>query len=276
MASPCEVLCEQTEESLARRMVSLAAHEAWRIERKFSRYRTDSIVHSINTHGDQPLAVDEETARLLDFGVALWQLSDGAFDLTSGVLRRAWKFASGSRVPGPAQVGALLNKIGWARVRWTPPYLTLPADMELDFGGIGKEYAVDRVIDLIGAHCDRPVLVNFGGDLRCCGPPPRAGHWQVGIESLSQAGQAARKVRLTAGALATSGDSHRFLEQNGKRYGHILDARTGWPVPGAAHSITVAAPTCSQAGAYSTLAMLRGEQAEAFLQAERVKFWCLR
>ena len=103
-----------------------------------------------------------------------------------------------------------------------------------------------------------------------------AGAWQVGIESIEKFGEAARRIELKSGALATSGDARRHIEIDGKRYGHIFDARTGWPAPEAPRSITVAAETCSQAGSYSTLAMLQGEGAEAFLTAEGVQYWCLR
>ena len=148
--------------------------------------------------------------------------------------------------------------------------------MEIDFGGIGKEYAVDLVADWVAAQTESPVLVNFGGDLRCTGAPPKNGAWLVGIDSIAQSGEAARRIELKSGALATSGDAKRHIEIEGVRYGHIFDARTGWPAPGAPRSITVAAATCSQAGSYSTLAMLQGDGAEAFLTGEGVQFWCLR
>ena len=148
--------------------------------------------------------------------------------------------------------------------------------MEIDFGGIGKEYAVDRVADWAARESPDPVLVNFGGDLRCTGAPRASGAWQVGIESLARPGQPAKRIELKSGALATSGDARRAIVLDGKRYGHILDARTGWPAPGAPRSITVAAPTCSQAGSFSTLAMLHGVDAEAFLRAENLRYWLLR
>jgi thiamine biosynthesis lipoprotein len=276
MGSPCELLIEGDDEPLARRCAAFARDEAARIDRKFSRYRDDSVVHALNTSGGRPLRVDAETARLLDYGAALWRLSEGRFDLTSGVLRYAWSFDEGPVRAEPAKIPELMRRIGWQRVTWEPPMLTLPAGMEIDLGGIGKEYAVDLVADWIGVRGDTPVLVNFGGDLRCTGRPPRAGAWRVGIESLEQAGDAVRRIELASGAIATSGDAKRHIVIDGVRYGHIFDARTGWPVRGAPRSITVAAATCSQAGSYSTLAMLQGEGAEAFLAAEGVRYWCLR
>ena len=253
-----------------------ALQEADRIDRKYSRYRDDSVVHAINTSGGRTRRVDPETARLLDFGAALWAMSDGRFDLTSGVLRHAWSFDEGPVHADPSRIEALMARVGWQRVTWDAPWLTLPAGMEIDLGGIGKEYAVDLVADWIGVRSETPVLVNFGGDLRCTGRPPQSGAWRVGIESLQQAGEAVKRIELKSGALATSGDAKRHIEIAGVRYGHIFDARTGWPARGAPRSITVAAATCSQAGSYSTLAMLQGEGAEAFLEAEGVRYWCLR
>jgi thiamine biosynthesis lipoprotein len=276
MGSPCELLVETAHEPLARRLASFACDEAQRIDRKFSRYREDSVVHGINTGGGRRRRVDRETARLLDYGAALWRLSEGRFDLTSGVLRHAWSFDEGPVQVEPARIPELMERIGWQRVAWEPPYLTLPAGMEIDFGGIGKEYAVDLAADFAAAQTDAPVLVNFGGDLRCTGRAPRAGAWRVGIESVEQAGEAVRRVELKSGALATSGDARRHVVIDGERFGHIFDARTGWPARGAPRSVTVAAATCSQAGSYSTLAMLQGEGAEAFLDAEGVRYWCLR
>jgi len=276
MANPCEVLIESSDESIARKITETAAQEALRIERKFSRYRDDSVVHAINTANGHAVTVDTETAQLLDYAATLWQLTDGAFDITSGVLRHAWKFSEPRTTPTAEHIAELMQRVGWRRATWRTPKLTLPAGMELDFGGIGKEYAVDRAVALIEQIAKIPVLVNFGGDLRTAGAVPTGGAWQVGIESVAAHGQASNLIKLTTGALATSGDTRRFTEIDGRRFGHIIDARTGWPAPNAPRSVTVAADTCSQAGTFSTLAMLQGEGAEDFLKQEGVRYWCLR
>ena len=276
MGCPCEMLCETDDSDLAQRIAQFTHDEALRIDRKFSRYRTDSVVHDIHSNRGVPLQVDSETQRLIEYGATLWKLSEGRFDLTSGVLRYAWNFDEGPRAAHPERIPELLRRIGWQRVGWNPPTISLPAGMEIDFGGIGKEYAVDLVVSHIATQTDCPLLVNFGGDLRCEGKPPRSGAWLVGIESISQEGTAARRVELKSGALATSGDTRRCIEINGMRYGHIFDARNGWPVRDAPRSITVAAATCTEAGSYSTLAMLQGAGAEAFLEAEAVQYWSLR
>jgi len=278
MGSPCEILVDSDERALAERCTRIAAGEAWRIERKFSRYRSDNIIHRINNARGAPVEVDEETARLLDFARQLFELSEGLFDITSGVLRRAWKFDGGNEVPAPDQVTALLAQVGWQRVSWQSPQLRMPAGMEIDLGGIGKEYAVDRAASMLAADGGAPCLVNFGGDLAVTGPRSDGTPWRVGIESL-QGGMdpgAAAVILLSQGALTTSGDSRRYVMHRGRRLGHILDPRSGWPIENAARSVTVAADTCVQAGMLSTLGMLQGEVCEAFLEAQEVQFWVQR
>ena len=277
MASPCELLLPASARAHAADLGAVAAREARRIEAKFSRYREDSVVAAIHRSrgGAAGIDVDEETASLLDFARECFDLSDGLFDITSGVLRRAWKFDGSDRLPAPAAVERLLPLVGFDKLRWEPPHLFLPADMELDFGGIGKEYAVDRAYQLIAAGRDEPFLVNFGGDLRANRPTAR-GPWQVGVERPESDGRAALILELERGALTTSGDARRFLLKDGVRYGHVLNPRTGWPVANAPRSVTVAASSCTEAGLLSTLALLHGAEAEAFLAEQGVSHWVLR
>lgn len=275
MASPCEVHVGHGDRALAEHVVALVAREAARIEAKYSRYRAGNIVDAINRSDGRTIVVDDETARLLDYAARLHELSGGKFDITSGVLRRAWRFDGSDRVPSARAVAELLAVVGWSKVRWHAPELTLRPGMEIDLGGIGKEYAVDRAAALVLPWTTR-CLVNFGGDLLALGPQPDGTPWRVGIEALSGAGAAAKRIDLGTGALATSGDARRYLLKDGKRFSHILDPITGWPVRDAPRSVTVAAPSCTQAGMLATLALLQGAEAEEFLSAQDVQFWALR
>lgn len=274
MASPCEVQVPGTDDAELLRLTGIAAAEAWRIEQKWSRYREDSVVTRINRAQGAEIEVDQETARLLDYGVHLHARSEGRFDLTSGVLRRLWRFDGGSQIPGRDAVRALLPLVGWDKVTWRAPSLHLPAGMEIDFGGIGKEYAVDCALALVARETLHPVLINFGGDLAVSGPRPDGRPWQVGIDA--GLAVASPLVRLTRGAIATSGDAYRYLVKDGVRYGHILDARSGWPVQDTPRSVTALAATCSEAGAWTTLAMLRGAEAELFLREAGVDHHVVR
>jgi len=275
MASPCEVLIETDDAAVVHSLAKMAAHEAWRIERKYSRYLPDSVVSTLNRAGDTGVTLDEESVALIKYAERCYMLSDGLFDITSGVLRRIWKFDGGRRVPTQTDVDALLPFVGFNRLRWNAPQLVVPTGMEIDLGGIGKEYAVDRALALIVRQFDGAVLVNFGGDLRV-NRAPRDGPWQVGVEQPGRDGATRLLLELAQGALATSGSTRRFVMCGDVRYGHILNPKTGWPVPDAPLSITVAAGTCAEAGIWSTLAMLQGANAEAFLEPEGLRFWCLR
>lgn len=274
MASPCELLLPTIDRAEALTLGHVVADEAWRIEQKFSRYRDDSVVSRIHRHRGTEITVDEETADLLDFARQCYEVSDGLFDITTGLLRRAWTFDGSDRVPERHAVNELLPHVGFDKVSWRRPHLTLPAGMEIDFGGIGKEYAVDRAYEHVAQQRTLPFLINFGGDLRANRPPAR-GPWQIGIERPDTDGQAGRMLELERGALATSGDSRRFLLKNGVRYGHVLNPRTGWPIPDAPRSVTVAASTCTEAGMLATLALLQGPKAEEFLRLQEVAHWIL-
>ena len=274
MASPCELLLEETDEAAARRLLDIAADEAARIERKFSRYRDDNITHRINHSGGEAVEVDDETARLLDYADQLYQLSNGLFDISAGVLRRAWNFKPGAPFPSEGQIAECLQHIGWGRVRWEHPTLTLPAGMEIDLGGIGKEYAVDRTAALLGAETNASFVINFGGDLYIRRPRADGSAWQIAIDDPAATGRnSVATLGISSGALATSGDARRHLVHQGRRYGHILNPQTGWPVENAPRSITVHAPSCMEAGMLATIAMLQGAGADAFLQAQGLPYW---
>lgn len=276
MASPCEVRVETGDAALALWLGQIAEAEAARIEAKYSRYRDDSLLSRINAAGGAPIEVDAETAALLDYAAQCHDLSGGLFDITSGVLRRIWRFDGSDRLPTPEQVEAMLPLIGWDKVAWRRPQITLPAGMEIDFGGLGKEYAVDSALLKIKAESDVPVLVNFGGDLHVSGPRAGSERWRVAIESVEQRGASEALLELAEGALTTSGDARRYLLKDGVRYSHILDPRTGCPVEDPPRSVTVAAATCMEAGILSTLAMLQGRHAEPFLAREGLQAWWIR
>jgi FAD:protein FMN transferase len=274
MASRCEVRLYAPDEASARRWSDAAIGEVRRIEAKYSRYRDDSVTSAINrAAGGAAVEVDEETAALLDFAGQLHARSAGAFDLTSGVLRRAWDFKA-ARLPRPEDVEALLPLVGWQRVERDGARLRLTlAGMELDFGGIGKEYAADRAAARMEELGARHGLVNLGGDVRIIGPHPDGTAWTIGVQDPRGIGGAAiAALPVAAGAMATSGDYERYFERDGRRYSHLLDPRSGWPV---AHwrSVSVVAPLCVLAGACATIAMLKpvGE-AIAFLRGEGLRY----
>jgi FAD:protein FMN transferase len=276
MASDCEVRLAGVSGARARTLATLAMTEVRRIESKYSRYRADSVVSQINAAAGngEPIAIDAETAQLLAFATQLFELSDGLFDATSGVLRQVWDFKTG-RKPTALQLAEVLPRIGWNHLQWSDQSarLTLPG-MELDFGGFGKEYAADRAATLLANEGIQHGLVNLGGDIRVIGPQADGSPWLMGIRHPREARQddaVIASIPISNGALATSGDYERFFVEDGERYCHILNPKTGWP---AQHwqSISVIAPLCVAAGAMSTTAMLKGHDALAFLDGQGVSY----
>jgi thiamine biosynthesis lipoprotein len=274
MAAEHELLLHASDDAHAKRAADAAIADVRRIEAKYSRYRGDSVVTTINrAAGGSEVSIDSETAALLRYADECHKLSAGAFDLTAGVLRRAWDFRrKPPMLPDAAALDSLRPLIDWPAVEWNERTLRLPrAGMELDLGGIGKEYAADRAATLIAEAGIAHALVNLGGDVRAVGTQGDGTPWRVGIRHPRRDDAAIGTVELSGGAVATSGDYERYFEIDGRRYCHLIDARTGWPVE---HwqSMSVLSPLCVVAGSLATIAMLHAEQGEAFLRAQGVSW----
>jgi thiamine biosynthesis lipoprotein len=275
MACRAQVRLDAPDEARARALASIAIDEVRRIEHKYSRYRDDGVIASINREaGGAPVPIDAETAALLGYADALWHDSGGRFDATSGVLRRAWDFRGGI-VPDEAALEALRPLIGWPKVERDGASVRLArAGMELDFGGFGKEYAADRAAEALRAAGVRHGFVDLGGDIRAIGPRPDGSPWTIAIRHPRQAEQFVAAFELASGAICTSGDYERFFERDGVRYCHVLDPRTGWPVH---HwrSVTVVAPVAVAAGGYTTIAMLLEAEAPAYLESSGLAWFAV-
>lgn len=267
MGGPCSLQLFAPEESQLERAARAAKAEVLRIESKYSRYREDSVVSRINASAGDGIGVDvdDETAALLDYAAAAHEQSDGLFDPTSGVLRRAWDFKA-HKLPQQSQLDALLPLVGWLRVQWQRPRIVLPLKgMELDFGGFGKEYAADRTAAVLAAVGVHHGLVELGGDIRVLGPQPDGSTWRIGIRHPRAPEIPVAGVELGGGAIASSGDYERYFELAGRRYSHILDPHTGWPVEGLA-GVSVLAEQCLVAGTATTIAMLKGSKGREWLE----------
>jgi thiamine biosynthesis lipoprotein len=267
MGTQCEIQLFVAEHEQAKRIAEIVSADVQRLEGLYSRYKSGSLLTRINTvaaNGGH-ITVDEETAGLLNYAATCYQQSDGLFDITSGILRQAWRFESG-QLPDEQLIKALLKKVGWHKLRWRAPLLEFPlAGMELDFGGIVKEYAVDRAAAIAWNAGARHGLINLGGDIKLIGPRPDGAAWQVGIHHPRRKQALATTLALHNGAVASSGDYERCIVVNGQRYGHILNPKTGWPVRHLA-SVSVVGEFCVVAGSASTIAMLKEEQGPGWLE----------
>jgi thiamine biosynthesis lipoprotein len=229
-------------------------------EARYSRFLPGSLVSQVNAAAGGPwVALDAEAMSLFGLCGQLVYLTRGVLDPTMSPLVTLWDWKRG-RVPTDAEVEAARLLVGWRQVQLVPGRIRLPkVGMALDLGGVGKEYAVDQVILMLAGMGVRSALVDFGADIRLLGLPVdgRAG-WKIGLEDPLEPGKARLQVVVREGAVATSGGYLRGFEVGGRRFGHILDSRTGRPVDNGVLSSTVHAPSCTQAGMLSTALCVLG------------------
>jgi thiamine biosynthesis lipoprotein len=266
MGSRCEVRLYARDEASASASAQAAIADVRRLDAKYSRYRADSITAEINrvAAAGGAIDVDAETATLLDYAATCFEQSDGLFDITSGVLREAWR-SDRKTLPEAALLEALLARMGWSKVRWDRPRLVFGVSrMEIDFGGIVKEYAADRAAVICAEAGFEHGLVDLGGDIKIIGPHPDGTPWAVGIQHPRDADAVMATIDLVRGSVASSGDYERFVEIDGRRFSHILSPRTGMPVQGLA-AVSVVAEDCVVAGSATTIAMLMEERGPVWL-----------
>jgi len=266
MGSPCEIQMFAGDDAEASRVSALVIADVERLEALYSRYRDSSFLSDINrtAAAGSRITVDDETAQLLNYAATCHTQSGGRFDITSGILRRAWRFDR-DQPPDAALVEKLLDRVGWHKLDWTPPVLSFPlAGMEIDFGGIVKEYAVDRAAVICRNAGVPNAVINLGGDLRVVGPRADGSPWKVGIRHPRRQDGIVESVLMREGALASSGDYERCIVFEGIRYGHILNPATGWPVHEMA-AVSVLSDLCVVAGSASTIGMLLEGDGPAWL-----------
>ena len=230
-------------------------------EARYSRFIPQSIIGQINaTAGRDWVDVDAETEGLFAFCHEMVFFTGGVFDPATLPLIRLWNWKERpAQVPDATAIAAARELSGWHKLQRRPGAVFLPhAGMGLDLGGIGKEYAVDHVLQMARQRGLLDVLVDFGQDVRVYGQAPGRGAWHIGLEDPKQPGRCWSCVAVTNHAVATSGDYFRAFTSNGRRYGHILDPRAGEPVVNGTLAVTVIAATCTMAGLLSTAAFVLG------------------
>lgn len=255
------------------RYATSSAHDAERYERaarqwveifeaRYSRFRPQSLVSRINqSAGNSWVEVDAEMEQMLDLCGTLHAMTAGILDATAGPLLKLWDYHQpAADLPIATEVARTRELVGWPKVQRAPGRVFLPrAGMALDFGGWGKEWAVDAVAQLAKECGIHQVLVDFGHDIRAIGAPPGRPAWHVGLENPTHPGTHQGSIALFPGkGVASSGDYLRGFTRNQRRYGHIVDPRTGEPVAHDCRQVTVMADSCFQAGILSTTAFVLG------------------
>lgn len=233
------------------------------VEATLSTWRKDSELSRVNRSASGgPVVVGPELASFLTDGLRLATLSGGAFDPTVGPLIDAWDLRGAGRIPSPGELERARESVGHARVHLNREAGTVRFDaprMWIDAGGIGKGFALDRAEQELRRAGVRAALIDFGGQLLAVGAPPGESAWTVAVADPEKRDRPALLLALRDASAATSAQSERGREVNGRWVGHILDPRTARPVERSG-SVTVVAPSATEADALATALFVMGSR----------------
>jgi thiamine biosynthesis lipoprotein len=261
--------------------VDAAFDEVGRLDAMLSNYRAASEWSAVNRNAaEAPVSVSPELFQLLSACLAYSRESDGAFDITVGPLMKLWGFYKDfGRLPRPAEVADVLPKVGYRHIHLDAAARTVwfdRAGVELDPGGIGKGYAVDRMVDVLRRQGFQIALV-AGSDSSIYGmgaPPSEPKGWRVGIKDPRNARRTVAEAFLKDMSMSTSGSSEKFFRAEGRIYAHIMDPRTGYPAQGSL-SVSVIAPRTIDSEAWAKPYFVNGRQwATKHKPAEFRVFFC--
>ena len=238
--------------------VTEQVHEIFdQLDRELSSYRRDSAISRLGDQaGVAPMAVPQDTFRVLNLSKHFGDLSDGAFDVTVAPLVSLWGFNGApapDALPSEQEIRERQKLVDYRRLVLRDGTAYLPVQgMAVDVGAIGKGYALDRAYDHCLSDGVRDFLIDFSGNMRAAGRPAWGEKWEVGVRDPFDRSRIIGRIALASGmALATSGDYERFVTIANQRFSHIIDPRTGYPVAGTA-SVTVLCPDATSADALST------------------------
>lgn len=261
LGTHCSLLFRHRDDRTALTFAADALTWLGEFEAKFSRFRESSLVSRINAAaGREWVETDAEMERMLDLAEGVYHLSSGILDATMLPLLRLWDWKKvHTSLPPPEAIKEALDLTGWSKVQRRRGAVFLPrSGMGLDFGGFGKEFAVDRLAQLAISRGIKDALIDLGRDIYALGGNGVHPFWHVGLEEARQPGQCGRGIALSDRAVSASGDYARCFMHQGRRYGHIVDPRTGWPVANGVHGCNVIAASCLEAGVYSTAICVLG------------------
>ena len=246
--------------------VDAAFDEVHRLDEMLSNYKPDSEWSEVNRHAaERPMKISPELFQLLSACVAYSRESEGAFDISVGPLMKVWGFYKGSgHLPHRPEVLAALTKVGYRHIHLDAAAQTVWFDrpgVELDPGGIGKGYAVDRMVDVLRQKGFSIALVaGSGSSIYGMGAPPEEPKgWRVEIRDPQDSNKAAAEVFLKDTSMSTSGSYEKFFRAEGRIYAHIMDPRTGYPAQGSV-SVSVIAPRTIDSEAWAKPYFVNGRQ----------------
>ncbi len=261
MSTACVINCHGVPATVIRDFQRDAVNWTAQFEARYSRFIPDSLIGRINTAaGEHWVETDSDTDRLFNLCQELFFFTGGSFDPTALPLIKLWNWKQRPPViPDEQAIQAARALVGWNKIERRPGAIFLPQrGMALDLGGIGKEYAVDCVMNMALERGITNVLVDFGQDVRVHGHAPDKEFWWIGLDDATCPGKCWTGVAVTDHGVATSGDYLRNFQLNHRRYGHIIDPRTGYPAFNGCRAVSVIAPSCTIAGLLSTSVCILG------------------
>ena len=276
MGATFSVVLYGSDRSSMDQAIDAAFEEAHRLDALLSNYRPESEWSRINREAAAgPVTVSPELFRLLSDCLEYSRASEGTFDVTVGPLMRAWGFFGGERhVPSTDQIREALDLVGYRHVRVDAQKQTLRFDrpgVEIDPGGVGKGYAVDRMVEVLRARGFRNALVAASGSsIFGLGNPPEEPHgWPISIADPWDHRKNAAQVFLKDMSLSTSGSYEKSFRAGGHRYSHIMDPRSGVPAENAVQ-VTVIAPRTIDSDVWAKPYFIQGSDWTA---AHKPKSW---
>lgn len=276
MGATFSVVLYGSDEAAMSRAIDESFAEVHRLDALLSNYRPESEWSRINREAaGHPVAVSPESFRLLSDCIAYSRESEGTFDLTVGPLMRSWGFFGGERhVPSADQIRQALELVGYQHVRLNPRKRTVRFDrpgVEIDPGGVGKGYAVDRMVELLRTRGFRNALVAASGSsiFGMGNPPDEPGGWPISIADPWDHRKNAAQVFLKDMSLSTSGSYEKSFRVGGHRYSHIMDPRHGVPAESAVQ-VTVIAPRTMDSEVWAKPYFIQGN---AWTAAHKPKSW---
>lgn len=251
-----------------------ARREIVDLEYRLSTTETDSDIYRLNDAG--AAKVSDETVQLVQRALDASELTQGDFDPTMGWLMELWGFRSNrtNQVPDQEAIQESLRNTGYEKVRLRGDLVTIPQGCKLDLGGIAKGYTAEQVLAAMADEGVESAIISLGGNVGTLGLKPDGSEWTVAIENPDKSGDYLGTISLGAGYYAiTSGAYERYFEQNGKRYHHILDPKTGYPAESGLESVTIVSQDGTLADALSTALFVKGvDEAADFWRAHQAEF----
>ncbi len=233
-------------------------------EKTWSRFKPDSLLCQINASaGKTAIQLTPEQDQVVRLCEHTYRTSREIIDPSSYPLTKLWdEAAQRDEIPSEEAISTARSSVGWEKVEFSSGQIFLPEKgMALEIGGFGKEYAVDQLIALARSFEIEHALVDLGRDIATLGSPAHGPYWVVGAENAQELDAPLHRLAITNQALATSGNGRRFRSIGGERFGHIIDARSGWPVKNDLLTATCLANDCLTAGLLSTSACILGTEA---------------